>query len=298
MSHPSNTDRATGTLTPQSGHPTDEQVRALVRRALEEDLGDGDLTAALIPADARCSARLVVREDAVLCGTAWFDTTYAMLDAAVSVRWDAGDGERVRAGQQVCALDGPARAINSGERTALNLLQTLSGTASVARLHADAVAGMSTLILDTRKTLPGLRVAQKYAVRCGGCANHRMGLHDAMLIKENHIAAAGSLRAAVASARSAHPGAPLELEVETLEQLDEALELAVPMIMLDNFALPDICTAVARSRGRARLEVSGGVSLEALAQLAATGVDFISVGAITKHVRAIDFSMRVEDAHT
>jgi nicotinate-nucleotide pyrophosphorylase (carboxylating) len=286
------------TLTPQSAHPDPAQVQQLVRRALDEDLGDGDLTAALIPAAARCRASVVVREDAVLCGTAWFDAVYAALSAAVRVHWDARDGDRVRAGQAICRLDGPARAINSGERTALNLLQTLSGTATAARRHADAVAGAATLILDTRKTLPGLRVAQKYAVRCGGCANHRMGLHDAMLIKENHIAAAGSLRAAVLGARAAHPGKPLELEVETLAQLDEALELAVPMIMLDNFAPADIRTAVARSRGRARLEVSGGVSLESLAELAATGVDFISVGAITKHLRAVDFSMRVENVNS
>ena len=291
-------DRTTpATLTPQAAHPDAKQVRALVRRALDEDLGDGDLTAALIPASARCRARVVVREDAVLCGTAWFDATYAALSRSVRVQWDAHDGDSVRTGQSICRVQGPARAVNSGERTALNLLQTLSGTATAARRHADAVAGAATIILDTRKTLPGLRVAQKYAVRCGGCANHRMGLHDAMLIKENHIAAAGSLRAAVLGARAAHPCAPLELEVETLAQLDEALELAVPMIMLDNFALADIRTAVARSRGRARLEVSGGVSLQVLAELAATGVDFISIGAITKHLQAVDFSMRVEEAH-
>lgn len=295
MSHAASDPASPATLTPQSEHPDATQVQRLVRQALDEDLGDGDLTAALIPATAHCRARVVVREDAVLCGIAWFDATYAAISPAVRVHWDARDGERVRAGQAICRMEGPARAVNSGERTALNLLQTLSGTATAARRHADAVAGAATIILDTRKTLPGLRVAQKYAVRCGGCANHRMGLHDAMLIKENHIAAAGSLRAAVLGARAAHPGVPLELEVETLAQLDEALKLAVPMIMLDNFAPADIRTAVARSRGRARLEVSGGVSLDALAELAATGVDFISVGAITKHLRAVDFSMRVQD---
>ncbi len=283
-------------LTPQSDPPGPEDIARLARQALAEDLGDGDLTAALIPATARCRARVLTREDAVLCGAAWFDAVYALLDPGVRVDWAAADGERVRAGQPVCTVEGPARAVNSGERTALNLLQTLSGTATAARRHADAVAGTATVILDTRKTLPGLRLAQKYAVRCGGCVNHRMGLHDAMLIKENHITAAGGLRAAVEAARAANPGAPLELEVERLDQLDVALELGVTMIMLDDFTLADIREAVSRSRGRARLEVSGGVSLEALAELAATGVDFISVGALTKHLQAVDFSMRVEDA--
>ena len=234
----------------------------------------------------------------MLCGRAWFDETYARLDDRVRVRWMAADGDRLTAGQTVCAIEGPARAVNSGERTALNFLQTLSGTATAARHHADAVNGASTVILDTRKTLPGLRLAQKYAVRCGGCANHRMGLHDAMLIKENHIAAAGGLEAAVNAARAAHPEARLELEVETLVQLDRALALGVSMIMLDNFSLSDVQEAVTRSRGRARLEVSGGVALESLAALAATGVDFISVGAMTKHLRAVDFSMRVQDRAT
>jgi len=289
---------ALATLTPQGGTPEHAEIARLVGQALAEDLGAGDLTAELIDPGAQCRAQVVAREPAVLCGRAWFDETYAQLDDGVRVRWMANDGDHLTTGQTVCAIEGPARAVNSGERTALNLLQTLSGTATAARHHADAVGGASTVILDTRKTLPGLRLAQKYAVRCGGCANHRMGLHDAMLIKENHIAAAGGLEAAVIAARAAHPEAPLELEVETLLQLDQALALGVPMIMLDNFSLAEIREAVTRSRGRARLEVSGGVALDALPGLAATGVDFISVGAMTKHLRAVDFSMRAQHSAT
>ena len=286
---------APATLTPQSDAPARAQVEALARLALDEDLGAGDLTAALIREDARCRARVVAREPATLCGRDWFDAVYRLVDPRVRVTWQAADGDRLAADQVVCELEGPARAVNSGERTALNLLQTLSGTATAARRFADAVAAYPTVILDTRKTLPGLRLAQKYAVRCGGCANHRMGLHDAILIKENHIAAAGGLTAAVTAARAAHPDAPLEVEVEHLAQLDEALAAGVTMIMLDNFDLADTREAVTRSRGRARLEVSGGVELDSLAERAAAGVDFISVGALTKHVRAVDYSMRVLD---
>jgi nicotinate-nucleotide pyrophosphorylase (carboxylating) len=284
------------TLTPQSDHPDPTDIRRIVLESLAEDVGSGDLTAALIPETARCEARVTARESAVLCGGAWFEAVFQELDPRVRVTWHVNDGERLSPGQTVCTVSGPARAVNSGERAALNLLQTLSGTATVARRHADAVADAATVILDTRKTLPGLRRAQKYAVRCGGCSNHRMGLHDAMLIKENHIAAAGGLRTAVEAARAAHPGAPMEVEVESLDQLDEALALGVHMIMLDNFTPDDIRVAVARSQGHARLEVSGGVSLEELSDIASTGVDFISVGALTKHVYAVDFSMRVESS--
>jgi len=287
--------RPPATLTPQSGPPPADEVERLARRTLEEDLGSGDLTAALIRDDLQCRARVIVREAAVLCGKDWFDAVYRLVDPRVRIAWQATDGERLAEGRTVCELAGPARAINSGERAALNLLQTLSGTATAARRFADAVAAWDTVILDTRKTLPGLRVAQKYAVRCGGCANHRMGLHDAILIKENHIAAAGGLTAAVIAARRAHPDAPLEVEVERLAQLDEALAAGVAMIMLDNFDLADTREAVARSRGRARLEVSGGVELASLAERAAAGVDFISVGALTKHLQAVDYSLRVLD---
>ena len=282
------------TLTPQRDTPDAADIRRIVDQCLAEDIGNGDLTAQLIDAATICRARVVVREAAVLCGTAWFNRVYERLDPKVTVHWEAVDGDRIMPGQLICTINGPARSVNSGERMALNLLQTLSGTANIARQYADAVAATATVILDTRKTLPGLRSAQKYAVRCGGCANHRMGLHDAMLIKENHIAAAGGLRNAVTAARAAHADAPLELEVETLEQLDEALALGVTMIMLDNFELDAIRTAVQRSRGKAQLEVSGGVAFEDLRELAATGVDFISVGALTKHLHAVDFSMRVE----
>lgn len=283
------------TLTPQRDTPDAADLARLVDQSLAEDLGTGDLTAQLIDATSTCSARVVVREAAVLCGRAWFDRVYECLDPQVRVQWQAADGDRMVAGQLICTVSGSARSVNSGERTALNLLQTLSGTATIARRYADAVATSATVILDTRKTLPGLRMAQKYAVRCGGCANHRMGLHDAMLIKENHIAAAGGLRNAVDRARTANPQAPLEVEVETLQQLDAALALGVSMIMLDNFSVDDIREAVCRSRGAARLEVSGGVSFEDLAVLATTGVDFISVGALTKNLYAADFSMRVDE---
>jgi nicotinate-nucleotide pyrophosphorylase (carboxylating) len=284
------------TLTPQRDTPDTNDVARVVDECLAEDLGDGDLTAQLIDSASTCSARVVVREAAVLCGTAWFERVYERLDPDVKVRWEAVDGERIMPDQLICTVTGSARSVNSGERTALNLLQTLSGTATIAAQHADAVAATATVVLDTRKTLPGLRTAQKYAVRCGGCANHRMGLHDAMLIKENHIVAAGGLANAVTRARGANPQAPLEVEVETLEQLDAALTLGVTMIMLDNFSLDAIREAVLRSRGAARLEVSGGVSLESLGELAATGVDFISVGALTKHLHATDFSMRVDES--
>ena len=283
------------TLTPQRDTPDAADIARIVDECLAEDIGNGDLTAQLIDATTVCRAQVVVREAAVLCGTAWFDRVYARVDPAVTVRWEATDGDRIVPEQVICTISGPARGVNSGERTALNLLQTLSGTATVARQHADAVAATATVILDTRKTLPGLRTAQKYAVHCGGCANHRMGLHDAMLIKENHIAAAGGLQNAVLGARAANPHAPLEVEVETLVQLDEALELGVTMIMLDNFSVDAIREAVHRSRDKARLEVSGGVAIEDLGKLAATGVDFISVGALTKHLHAVDFSMRVDE---
>ncbi|HET8702186.1 MAG TPA: carboxylating nicotinate-nucleotide diphosphorylase [Nitrococcus sp.] len=271
-----------------------DQIAADVARALAEDLGRGDLTAALIPEALTSTATVICREPAVICGTAWFDAVFRQLDPAVRIEWSVQDGERVAAGHILCRLSGSARALVSGERTALNFLQLLCGTASTARAYADAVAGTNTRILDTRKTLPGLRAAQKFATRCGGCINHRMGLYDAILIKENHIAAAGSLTAAVQASRQTHPGQAIEVEVESLAQLDEALGLGVDHLLLDNFSLPELTTAARRTAGRARLEVSGNVALADLAVIAATGVDFISVGALTKHVRAIDLSLRFE----
>jgi nicotinate-nucleotide pyrophosphorylase (carboxylating) len=264
-----------------------------VRRALAEDLGDGDRTAALIGESTVCAARVISREAAVVAGTQWFDEVFRQVDARIRVEWMTGDGDTVDANIVLCRLQGPARGVLTGERTALNFLQTLSGTATETRRYVDAVAGTSTRILDTRKTVPGLRLAQKYAVRCGGGDNHRMGLFDGILIKENHIAAAGSLTAAVQSALAlAAPGVFVEVEVEDLEMLDEALKAGARRVLLDNFSVEDMRTAVEKSAGRASLEASGNITLDTIRSYAQTGVDFISVGALTKHVRAIDLSMR------
>jgi nicotinate-nucleotide pyrophosphorylase (carboxylating) len=276
--------------------PDAGQVEEDVRRALAEDVGTGDVTAALIAETTRARGTVLCREAAVLCGVPWFEAVYAQLDARVAVAWSSRDGEALSPDDPVCVVEGPARSLLTGERSALNFLQLLSGTATFAGRCASAVAGTRTKILDTRKTLPGLRVAQKYAVRCGGCDNHRMGLFDAILIKENHIAAAGSIEAAVRAGRETQPGLVLEVEVETLEQLDEALSAGADIVMLDNFAPADIGKAVSRAAGRAKLEVSGNVTLEEIRVLAAYGVDFVSLGALTKDVHAIDFSMRFEPA--
>lgn len=279
---------------PAPALPPVELIEQQVRAALAEDVGSGDLTAALLPATAPGRAEVITREAAVLCGRAWFDATFRLLDAGTRVNWLASDGERVAPGQRLCTLDGPLRALLTGERTALNYLQTLTGTATRARVYADAVAGLPVRILDTRKTLPGLRVQQKYAVRCGGCDNHRMGLHDAVLIKENHILAAGSIAAAVAAARASGSGAWIEVEVENLDELREALASGCERVLLDNFSLADLRAAVAITAGRARLEASGGVTLAGLRTIAGTGVDDISVGALTKDVIAADLSMRLD----
>ncbi|HET7674904.1 MAG TPA: carboxylating nicotinate-nucleotide diphosphorylase [Gammaproteobacteria bacterium] len=263
-----------------------------VRRALEEDIGSGDLTASLIDADARATARVISREAAVLAGAPWFDAVFAEIDPAVEVEWLRRDGDAVAPDETLCRIAGPARAILTGERTALNFLQLLSAVATAARRYSEAVAGTNCRILDTRKTLPGLRSAQKYAVCVGGAVNHRMGLYDAVLIKENHIIAAGGVDAAIAAIRARHPEVPVEVEVETLDQLDEALSAGADTVLLDNFSNREMAAAVERTAGRAKLEASGGVELDALRAIAATGVDFISVGALTKHVRAIDLSMR------
>jgi nicotinate-nucleotide pyrophosphorylase (carboxylating) len=267
-----------------------------VSRALREDIGTGDVTAGLIDADAMAHARVTCREPAVLCGTAWFEESFRQLEARVQVRWRCRDGDRVAGESAVCELEGPARALLTGERTALNFLQLLSGTATVTARYVQAMAGTACRILDTRKTIPGLRSAQKYAVRCGGGQNHRMGLYDMVLIKENHIAAAGSIAAAVQAARALSPGMPVEMETEELDEVAAALAARCELIMLDDFPLPELQRAVALNRAAphpARLEASGGVSLERVAAIAATGVDFISVGALTKHLQAIDLSMRL-----
>jgi nicotinate-nucleotide pyrophosphorylase (carboxylating) len=276
--------------------PDPTYVKQTVATALLEDVGSGDLTAQLIPADRLARASVITREDAVLCGTAWFDEVLRQIDARVRVTWSAHDGDRVCADQQLCTLEGPARSLLTGERTALNFLQSLSATATVTRRYVDAITGTKCRILDTRKTLPGLRVAQKYAVRCGGGTNHRIGLFDAILVKENHIAAAGSIANAVSEARRIAAKVLLEVEVENLAQLREALDARVDRILLDNFSLEDMRTAVqttrARANARTELEASGNMTLEQLRTVAETGVDFISVGGLTKHVRAVDLSMR------
>jgi len=268
-----------------------------VEAALREDLGAGDVTATLVPAAQRVHGSVITREAAVLCGRAWVDETFRQLDPKVQLTWRAADGERVAAQQVIFAIAGPARPVLSGERTALNFLQLLSGTATTARRFVDAVAGTRCQILDTRKTVPGLRTAQKYAVRCAGARNHRMGLFDQVLIKENHIAAAGSLTGAIEAARRDAAGIAIEVEVETLGELQEALNARPDIIMLDEFSLDDLRTAVELNRAHgahAKLEVSGSVSLESVRAIAETGVDYISVGALTKHVRAIDLSMRLD----
>jgi len=272
--------------------PDQPRVQTEVETAIAEDLGDGDRTAELIPEDKLLETRVICREDAVLCGQPWFDETFHQLDAGIQVRWRANDGDRLRSDQTVCTVKGNARALLSGERTALNFLQTLSGTASRTAKYVRAVADTGVTILDTRKTLPGLRLAQKYAVRCGGGANHRIGLFDAILIKENHIAAAGSISNAVRKARELHPGLLLEVEVENTDQLEEAAEAGAQRALLDNFSLAKLREAVMAWSGQLELEASGGITLETIAAVAQTGVDYISTGDITKSVRATDFSMR------
>lgn len=267
-------------------------IESQVRAALDEDVGAGDLTAALLPADQHARAELITRESAVLCGAPWFEAVFRALDPEIRIQWDVSDGEQVTPGQRLCVLDGPACALLTGERTAMNYLQTLSGTATLTRRYAEAVAGLPVRVLDTRKTLPGLRLQQKYAVRCGGGHNHRIGLFDAILIKENHILAAGSIPAALEAARALHPGVPVEIEVESLDELEIALDAGAPIVLLDNFALDDLRRAVAVTAGRAQLEASGGISLETIRAVAETGVDRISVGALTKDVCAVDLSMR------
>jgi nicotinate-nucleotide pyrophosphorylase (carboxylating) len=276
-----------------SGPPAD--LSDQVSRALREDIGSGDVTAELIPAGTKVHARVLCREAAVLCGAPWFDATFRQLDAAVQVRWHYAEGASVAANATLCEIDGPARAVLTGERTALNFLQLLSATATITQRYVAALAGTRCRILDTRKTLPGLRSAQKYAVRCGGGENHRLGLHDMVLIKENHIAAAGSIGAAVSAARGHRGALPVEVEVENLEQLRQALDAHADRVMLDNFELPGMASAVALNRAHphpALLEASGDVTLERIAAIAATGVDFISVGSLTKNIDAIDLSMR------
>jgi nicotinate-nucleotide pyrophosphorylase (carboxylating) len=281
-------------MSPPFTAPDTTLVAADIERALAEDLGQGDATAELLRADAHAQAELTCRDSAVIAGTAWFDACFRQLDPAVHIDWQTHDGQRVDAGTIICRLSGHARSLVSAERSALNFLQLLSGTATVTADYVTAVAGTGVRILDTRKTVPGLRLAQKYAVRCGGGYNHRIGLYDAILIKENHIIAAGSITAAVQAARRLHPNLLLEVEVENLDELAQALDAGVDRIMLDNFNLPQMSAAVQYAAGRVPLEVSGNVTLQTIGEFARTGVDFISVGALTKHVRAVDLSLRLQ----
>ena len=274
--------------------PDDTIIKQNVAAALAEDLGQaGDLTAQLIPADKQAAARVITREDAVLCGTAWFDACFTTLNADVDIQWHAGDGDAVTAGQTLCDIAGPARALLSAERPALNFLQTLSGVATETRRHVAASAGTRAKIYDPRKPLPGLRLALKYAVKCGGGENQRIGLYDGILIKENHIAAAGGIEPALAAAfRLAGPGVTIQIEVESLIQLERALDAGARLILLDNFDLAGMREAVRMTAGRAALEASGGVDLGTVRAIAETGVDRISVGNLTKSIRALDLSMR------
>lgn len=273
-----------------------DDLQQSVAAALAEDVGGGDLSAALVPADRQSTARVVSRQDCILCGQAWFDEVYRQIDRSIEINWLQTDGEQVTADTVVCELSGSARTLLTGERSALNFLQLLSASASAARKYVDAVAGTGAVILDTRKTLPGLRRAQKYAVRCGGAQNHRMGLYDAILIKENHIAAAGSIQAAIAAADRHTSGILIEVEVESLEQMRQAMAAGASRLLLDNFANVELADAVALRASHAKdvqLEASGGITLANVRSVAATGVDYISVGALTKDVAAVDFSMQI-----
>ncbi len=266
-------------------------IQRIVRCALSEDLGSGDLSAALLREGAISSAIVISREPAVLCGAAWFDEVFRQLDENVAINWRYGDGDEIRCGQTVCSLSGQTKAILSGERTALNFIQTLSGTATTTRGYAELIKGASVQLLDTRKTIPGLRSAQKYAVLCGGGRNHRMGLYDAILLKDNHIKAAGSVTAAIGKARSLHRR--IEIEVSDLNELQEAIVARADIILLDNFTLEQIRQAVAMNNGAVELEVSGNVDRQSISDIADTGVDFISLGLLTKNVKAIDFSLSI-----
>ncbi|MDF2275459.1 carboxylating nicotinate-nucleotide diphosphorylase [Aeromonas caviae] len=284
-----------------------QDIRRAVRAALLEDLGDAltaldqpdasaDITAQLIPADRISTARVITREAGVFCGQPWVDEVFAQLGGEVKVEWKVQDGERLAPNQELFRLHGPARVLLTGERNALNFVQTLSGVATLTARYVAELEGTDCRLLDTRKTLPGLRSAQKYAVTCGGGKNHRIGLFDAYLIKENHILACGGIAEAISEARRLNPDKPVEVEVESLDELEQALAARADIVMLDNFDIPMMQEAVRLNQGRAKLEVSGNVTLDTLAGYAATGIDFISVGALTKHVRALDLSMRFVEA--
>ncbi len=270
-----------------------QTVETDIHTSFAEDIGSGDLTAQLIPQQTQASAQVISREHAVICGRPWFNQAFFQLDPAVKINWLIEEGQQVTANTKLCTLQGNARALLSAERTALNWLQSLSGTASLAYDYAQAVAGTDVKVLDTRKTVPGMRIAQKYAVKIGGCDNHRVGLYDAVLIKENHIIACGSLQQAVLQSRQQNPDLLIELEVESMRQLEQALSLPLDRIMLDNFSLDELREAVTFVQGRIKLEASGTVNLQTIRAIAETGVDYISVGLLTKDIQAVDLSMRV-----
>ena len=272
-----------------SSLPTD--LALIVNLALQEDIGDGDITSLLIADNLQAKAHILCREEAILCGIAWVEETYRNIDSRVQIQWNFKDGDSLKKDAQVAEIVGNARAILSGERTALNFLQTLSGTATITKQYTERLKDTSVILLDTRKTLPGMRNAQKYAVRIAGGSNHRKGLYDAYLVKENHIHSCGNISNAIATARKINPNKVLEVEVQNLEQLSEAISAKPDIIMLDNFKLQDIRKAVTINPGNAKLEVSGNINQESLVNVAKTGVDYISVGALTKHCRAIDFSL-------
>ncbi|WP_285962463.1 carboxylating nicotinate-nucleotide diphosphorylase [Pseudomonas tohonis] len=269
------------------------EIEANVRRALTEDVGSGDITAQLIPEERLAHATIITREAAVIAGTAWVDAVFRQIDPRVAVHWQVADGDKVQPNQPLFHLEGPARALLSGERSALNFLQCLSGVATRVAHYVELVQGTQVKLLDTRKTLPGLRLAQKYAVTCGGGHNHRIGLYDAFLIKENHIAACGGIAEAITAAHRIAPGKPVEIEVESLDELNQALAAGADIVMLDELSLDDMRTAVTLSAGRAKLEASGGINETTLRTIAETGVDYISIGTLTKDVRAVDLSMRL-----
>ncbi len=266
---------------------------ANILASLLEDVGSGDLTGKLVPADKRVQARVIVREAAVLCGAPWFESVMACLDPSIEIEWHYGEGDMMLADSPVCSIDAPARALLTAERCALNFLQLLSGVATATRKYVDVIAGTNAAILDTRKTLPGMRLAQKYAVRVGGGQNQRLALYDGILIKENHIAAAGGILPALNAARELAAGVSIQVEVETLAQLDEALDGGAVSVLLDNFSLDMMRDAVKRNNGRALLEASGGVNLDSVRAIAETGVDRISIGALTKDLHATDYSLRI-----
>lgn len=267
-------------------------IEESVHSALEEDVGSGDITAQLIPPDEIAIANVISREHCVFCGMDWFEEVYRQLDENVFIEWSIQDGDSIEPEQILCSLSGPATSILTGERTALNFIQTLSGTATLSARYAKAVEKTKSIVLDTRKTIPGLRLAQKYAVSCGGCQNHRIGLFDAILIKENHILACGGIQQAVDEARFRSPDLPVEIEVENMDEIEQALQAKVDRILLDNFPVKELKKAVKHCKGEVQLEASGGITLDNIGKIASTGVDFISTGALTKDIIAIDLSMR------